>query len=173
MTTNYIEVPQQWETSNDYDSHRPALWLALEHTARTPVTEFGCGYGSTDLINRYCKKNSRFLFSYETNQKWADKFDCVTVIKDYMEVHLSDKEWKQGVVFVDCAPGELRKELIAKHAMNAEVIVVHDSEPGAEYVYGLSPILSTFKYRLDYAPEGKPWTTAVSNFIDVTKWISQ
>lgn len=73
-------------------------------------------------------------------------------------------------MFIDGKPGEQRKELIEKHRNNAHVIVVHDTEPGAEYVYGMAEILSTFKYRLDYEPEGEPHTTAVSNFINVCDW---
>jgi hypothetical protein len=165
-----IEVPQLWEVKNDWDSHRPALWLALENTGRKPVTEFGCGYGSTTLLNRYCKKNNRFFFSYETNFEWAEKFEGVTYVTDYNKVYLDRVEWKQGVIFIDNAPGEMRKDLIAKHAWNGEVLVVHDSEISSSYVYGLEPVLSTFKYRLDYAPVGQPHTTIVSNYVDLSKW---
>lgn len=163
-----IQVPEFWQSENDYSSHRPLLWLSLEKTGATPVTEFGCGFGSTPLLQRYCRQNRRQLFSYETNPEWAEKFNEVTLVNDYNHIPVSRG---QGVVFIDCAPGELRKELIAKHGGGADVIVVHDSELGAEYVYGLSAVLSTFKYRLDYKPEKSPHTTAVSNFIDLSTWV--
>lgn len=131
------------------------------------VIECGCGYGSTLLLDKYCK---RFV-SYETNKEWFDKL--------YLDVPYSllwvndwdDVESREcHLLFMDCAPGEIRKHLIKKWEDNASVIVVHDTEPGAEYVYGMSEVLSSFKYRLDYQPEGKPYTTAVSNYIDVTSW---
>jgi hypothetical protein len=75
-----------------------------------------------------------------------------------------------GLMFIDCAPAEDRRALVSLFKNIDGVLIIHDTEPGAEYVYGLKEILSTFKYRKDYAPEGKPWTTAVSNFIDVSKW---
>lgn len=165
-----IEVPLHWESSNDYDSHRPLLWLALENTGRKSVMEFGCGYGSTPLLSKYCKKNNRFFFSYETNMDWAVQFELATLVSSYEKVSLEGEYWRQGVLFIDCAPGEIRKGLIAKHANNADVIVTHDSEDGANYVYNMKEILSSFKYRIDYKPEGKPWATAVSNIIDVGSW---
>lgn len=169
----YIQTPLSWESLNDWDSHSVALWLALEKTGRGPVTEFGCGFGSTPRLDKYCKRNKRLFFSYETNAEWASKFNQVTVMNDYFNVHLSGEEWRQGVIFIDSSPGEMRRLLISKHANNGDVLVVHDSEPGANYVYNMADILSTFKYRLDYEPIGKPHTAIVSNFIDVTKWISQ
>jgi hypothetical protein len=165
-----IEAPTHWEVADDYSSHRPALWLALDNTGRTPVTEFGCGYGSTPLLQKYCQRWNRFFFSYETNFEWASKFEGVTHLTDYNKVYLDRQEWKQGVIFIDSAPGEERKDLIAKHAWNSEVIVVHDTESGAEYVYGMKEVLDSFKSRLDYRPIGMPHTTIVSNYVDLSKW---
>ena len=76
--------------------------------------------------------------SYETNKEWFDKL--------YLDVPYSllwvndwdDVESREcHLLFMDCAPGEIRKHLIKKWEDNASVIVVHDTEPGAEYVYGL------------------------------------
>lgn len=168
----HIESPRVWEASDDWDSHRPMLYLALSNVKDLPITEFGCGYGSTVLLYNQCKSEKRLFFSYETNRDWGKKFDLVTIMQDYDQVHLSDGDKKQGILFIDSAPGEQRRELIAKHANNALVIIVHDTEPGANYVYGMAEVLNTFKYRLDYQPEGKPHTTAVSNFINVEEWKS-
>lgn len=170
-STTHIETPPEWESGNDWDSHRPALYLSMVNNSR-PVCEFGCGNGSTKLLHRYCKKHSHHFSSYETNEVYANNFKgIVTRMNDYDEVHLSEYPYRQGVLFIDFAPGELRKIMIEKHKDHADIIVVHDTEPGAEYVYGMVEILSTFKYRLDYQPEGKPHTTAVSNFINITEWI--
>lgn len=165
-----ILVPKEWEFTNDWDSHRPLLYLAVSNSGEKPVTEFGCGYGSTPLLQTYCRKNKKHFFSYETLKDYADKFSGVTLMQDYNQVHLSDGLYKQGVLFIDSAPAEQRKDLINKHANHAWIIVVHDTEESAEYVYGLKNILSTFKYRLDFKPEGLPATTAVSNFVNMEEW---
>lgn len=160
----HIEVPEEWKSTNDWNSHRPALWLALQNTTG-PITEFGCGYGSTPLLQKYCQKNNRQFFSYETNKEWAQKFDNIRLIDNY--------DWLKvvtGLLFVDLAPGELRKEVIAKHVNNADVIVIHDSEISSSYVYNLEPTLCTFNYRIDYCPSGKPHTSIVSNFINLEEW---
>jgi hypothetical protein len=163
-------------SENDWDSHRELLYVALENT-RNAAVEFGRGFGSTRLMDEYCYKNGRIFISVETNGEWNKKCHVVygwSVNDDnYLNVM---QEWPDvfkdpiGLLFIDSAPGEQRKDLIKKYANRAITILAHDTEEGAEYVYGMKEILSTFKYRLDYKPEGKPWTTAVSNFIDVSKW---
>lgn len=176
MIVKEIQVPAKWKSTNDWDSHRELLWLACEKclTNNGTITEFGCGEGSTKLLYDATRYTLGYFFSYETNEEYATKYiRYVTKVRDYMEVHLSPSPFQQEILFIDCAPGEIRKDLIKKHENNSLVIIAHDSEESAQYVYGMSEILSTFKYRLDYQPEGKPHSVAVSNFIDVTKWITQ
>jgi hypothetical protein len=165
----HIDCPKEWESGNDWDSHRPALYLAAINTRPKDIVELGCGYGSTTLLNELCKSSGRPFFSFETNRDWAKKFDSVQVVSSYEEAPML--KYKGGLLFVDCAPGDLRKKLIEKHADDFGVLIIHDTETGADYVYGMAEILSTFKYRLDYRPEGKPHTTAVSNFINVEEWL--
>lgn len=167
VVTN-IEVPKEWEITNDWDSHLPLLWMILDKITPSFTVECGCGYGSTILLNKYCKK----FVSYEINKNWFDKLlsdvpDSLYWIDDWGNMATQECD----LLFVDCAPGEIRKDIISRHPNDAKVIIAHDTEPGAEYVYGMNEILSTFKYRLDYIPIGKPHTTAVSNFVDVTKFI--
>lgn len=183
---NHIEVPKEWESTNDWNSHRPAIFYAINNIPHSCFDEFGMGYGSTPLLAKwYGDINSlgKEFYSFETNEEWFNKFmegykntlrnnslikgnHYITLTEDYLKWDLL----KDSIVFIDSAPGEQRKGLIAKHAHTAKAIIVHDTEPGAEYVYSMADILSTFKYRLDYTPEGKPWTTIVSNSIDVSKW---
>lgn len=162
-------------SENDWDSHRPMLYCALLNT-NGAVVELGSGLGSTPLLRSYCADSNRAFYSFESNKEWAIKTGSIFVngyiirdgesILNEMFINLMDL----GLMFIDFAPGEERKVALQQYAKMVAVLVVHDTEPGAEYVYGLKEILSTFKYRKDYAPEGKPWTTAVSNFIDVSKW---
>lgn len=158
-----INCPKEWESNDDWDSHKPMLWLALENT-NDEVVELGCGFGSTPLLKEYCLNNNREFVTYETNKDWAEKVDSVHTDNYFKELGKND------LVFIDCAPGEIRKDLIEYYADMVGVIVTHDVEVGAEYVYGMANILSTFKYRIDYNPQGKPQTAIVSNKIDVTKW---
>lgn len=165
LTVNAIPVPAEWQPTSDWDSHRPLLYLATEKAPAGYVLEMGCGDGSTPLLQNCGRK----LYSFETNDEWREKYTGVQKVRDYNEI------WAGGIlaaiVFIDSAPGEQRKDLIAKWARNADCIVVHDTEPGADYVYGMKDILNSFNYRLDYEPEGNPHTTVVSNSIDVTQWV--
>lgn len=183
-----IDCPENWLSSNDWDSHRPLLWLSINSVPHDAFFEFGVGMGSTPLLKEwYTEINplGKEFYSLESNKVWfyrlgeeyrknpnrensfLHKNHCITYSENYLDFELFDN----SLLFVDLAPGELRKEVIEKHKNKAKVILAHDTEPGANYVYGMADVLSTFKYRLDYAPEGKPHTTAVSNFVDVTKWV--
>lgn len=165
----HIKCPQEWESTNDWDSHRGLLWLCIERLKPRFVVECGCGHGSTLLLDKSCKS----FASYETNKEWFDKVmpsvpDSLFWIDDWDSMAQQDCD----LLFVDCAPGEIRKDIIKNHKDTAKVIVVHDSESGAEYVYGMGAVLNGFKYRLDYTPAGKPHTTAVSNFLNIEEWVN-
>lgn len=161
-------LPEEWLSRCDWDSHRNLLYRAIKNTNGT-VVELGCGDGSTELIAVECEKEMRKFVSLDSNIEWVKKFPRTQYVStDYSEAKIF---MPCGLLFIDNAPGELRKELIRDYSHSADVIIAHDSESGAEYVYGMANVLSTFKFRLDYKPEDKPATTAVSNFIDVSKWI--
>lgn len=170
-TVTYIDTPEEWKITNDWNSHRPLLWLASCNVTDKPITEFGCGFGSTILLRHRCNQQKRPFLSYETNRNWADKFTLVTKMNDYDEIHLSEEPFRQGILFIDLAPADVRKTMIEKHANHADVIIVHDSEKSSQFCYYLEPTLSKFKYRLNFEPEKYPHTTVVSNFVDVEAWV--
>jgi hypothetical protein len=171
MTITNIKVPPQWVSTDDFNSHREMLYLALQNTTGS-VCELGMGYGSTLLLEDYCK--DRTFISCETNYDWYERIKenkekwngVLNVLSSYAEVPVLDF----GLLFVDLAPALLRAPVIEKFKDAAKVIVVHDSEITSDFAYGMRNILSQFKYRLDYHPIGNPSTTVVSNFVDVTKW---
>lgn len=163
-TIHNIDCPEEWNFVDDFSSHRPALWLALKNTDDL-VVELGSGFGSTPFLKLYCSENNREMVSYETNKEWAEKTGSVYTKTYFQELG------KIGLLFVDAAPGEIRKELIEFYKSDADVMVVHDVEIGAEYVYNMKDIISTFKYRLFLEPKKSPHTVIISNKIDVTKWI--
>jgi len=174
-TVTHIDCPKEWESIDDYSSHRPLLYLSLVNTVGN-VREFGMGHGSTVLMDKMCESQNRFFNSEETNVDWLEQVhnsydnwwgNLIHIIDDYSDMELEP----HGLLFVDSAPGEERKIIIEKNKDICDVIVVHDSEKSSQFCYGLEPCLSLFKYRLDYEPIGKPHTTAVSNTVDVTKWV--
>lgn len=164
-----IDCPERWESLNDWDSHRPLLWLACENT-EGKIIEAGMGHGSTRLLESII---GRSIGHFDNSKQWILDLKEHYLSSTYVINWLDDGLFGDniGLLFVDLAPGEVRKDVIEKYKDEAKVILAHDTEPGANYVYGMADVLSTFKYRLDYAPEGKPHTTAVSNFVDVTKWL--
>ena len=167
-TVEYIDAPHDWIGTDDYSSHRQMLWLALNKTDGHSVVEFGCGKGSTKILAKECIAQHRNFSSYERDAVYAKKYDGITTkISDYKDVYLH----KPNILFIDSAPGEQRKELIELHRDNADVIIIHDTEDGAQNIYGIREVLNSFKYRLNYYPEGNPGTTALSNKINVCDWV--
>jgi hypothetical protein len=158
------------QITSNYDSHRPLLWQALEATTGI-VVEFGIGYGSTPFLSEYCEGMNRELWSFENNKEWFDKFDGffghkIILVKDWALVHhFRDL----SVMLIDHAPGERRKVDIARFANTAQIIVAHDTEPAADHGYKMRAELKKFRYMIDYQTDGA-WASAVSNFIDVTKF---
>lgn len=170
-----IELPPDFEITNDWDSHKPMLYWVVFHMKQGHIVEFGCGDGSTNQLWNLTTKMGMGFRSYETNEEWAKKFDdrVVKTCYRYMTACtdlLHQSRVRPAVVFIDCAPGELRKELIEFWRHNAYVIVVHDTEDGADYVYGMKEVLSSFKYRADLELPGHPRTTAVSMKEDLNEW---
>lgn len=161
----FISVIEPW------GSHRRLLFEALEATKhlKKPVIELGAGEGSTPFIRQYCKDEDLKFFSYETSREWATKMNSLFVSDWDAQIF-----WRSqyGVCLLDCAPGEYRKVALMK--ILAEIIIIHDSEPPGWNAsdYQVRPLFKNFKFVKDHIPQikGQPWTSAVSNTIDVTKW---
>lgn len=167
----YVEIPHLLNVSDAYHSHRPMLWMALEHIKPGLVVEFGCGYGSTPLLANYCALQKRDFLSYETNELYSDQFKGITTWIDYYNNFYWVKETQEPkIIFIDCAPAEERFCLLQDCADKTTILIVHDTEPEAEYVYHLQDALNSFKYRCDLIIEGFPQTTAVSNTYDFERW---
>jgi len=158
------------QITSNYDSHRPLLWEALEATSGQ-IVEMGCGYGSTPFLTEYAKEHSRELISGENNYGWYIKmkgaYPHIKLFQDWNTLHHECPA--PDVVFIDHAPGERRKIDISHFADKAKIIVCHDTEPAADHGYKMRAELKKFKYMIDYETDGA-WATAVSNFIDVTKF---
>ena len=185
LILEYPEIPVQWLPEDDFSSHRPMLYRTIKNVAHNTFLEFGTGKGSTPLLKDLYANEfpEQEYVSYENDPQWyeialndeyTESASGVNSANNhhliYTENLLSINIWKGSIVFIDCAPAHLRKSLINKHASIAKMIIVHDTEPGAEYVYGLQETLNSFKFRCDLIVEGLPQTTVVSNLYDFENW---
>ncbi len=147
-------------------SHLPAL-IKIINMTNGPVLELGMGLFSTNYLHWACK--DRGLISYENSRRcfeWAEKFRTtwheVNLIDDWDAINISGP-W--SVVLVDHSPGDRRIKEIKK-LVNADYLVIHDSQPEKDRRYRYSEIYPLFKYRKDF--EGKPMTTVLSNLYEIT-----
>lgn len=172
VTVAHIEVPKEWEGVDDYSSHRPMLWLALKNT-NGKVVELGCGEGSTPLFKSYCNDAKRVFKSYELYEDWASRMGG-QLVSSYLlplaQIKYNGEE-NYSLLFIDSAPGEQRKDLVDSYRNSADIIILHDTEIWTQSIYGITEVLNSFKYRLNYYPVGNPGTTALSNTVNVCEWV--
>lgn len=162
---------------DNWSSHRLLLWLALEETKYPgdPILEMGVGAGSSPFLMKYCADTGgRLRYALDYSEEWAEKYGAVHVENwDFFRLPLS-RQW--SVSLVDESPGNHRKESILL-LKNSEIIVVHDSEPAGSNAsdYQVRPLFKDFKYIVDVksVEPGGAWATALSNTIDITKWIGE
>lgn len=154
----------------NWDSHRPLLLLGLELT-EGKVTELGAGEGSTPYLRDYCKVHNRRFDTYDSDHEWSLKMNTGWV-SDWDSPGMWLMIWENcGLLFVDHAPGEHRKVAVDRMADKADIIVVHDTEWNGAGDYQLEPVLSKFKYRLNFNKNGGgAGATAVSNTIDLNRF---
>lgn len=169
------------EDQQNYSSHRLALWHALEATneldrwGNHPICELGCGDGSTPFLKRYCAANRRILKSFDSDFAWAQKHGAFHIPNWHFMEWFYRRQY--SVVLIDESPGEHRREaleLFASHPIHFNIIVIHDSEPIGWNAsdYRIRPLFNQFQFVKDFPAAEKPfpWTTVLSNEIDVTKF---
>lgn len=139
------------------------------------VCEVGVGFSSTPLLHWITL--GRKLVSYESDPdyyRFARKFISenhkVRQAKpDFSNVDF-ERHW--SVVFIDHSPKRpLTRGDTAIKFKNADLIVLHDTEPESATHYGYDQVFPLYKYRYDWNL-CKPFCSVVSNTIDVTKWNS-
>lgn len=160
---------------NDH-CYYPLLYLALEET-KGDIIEMGCGHGSTPKLGKYAKAKKRLLFSYENNSLWFLKFNDlnstfhkVNLLYDWDIVNNNHRE--VDVVFIDHAPGDRRAIDIANFFSKSAILVCHDTEKAQDDGYKMRKEFKKFKYAVEIKTNGAE-AAAVSNTIDLTKWIGQ
>lgn len=154
-----------------YSTHIPALLWALERTEGA-VLELGCGFYSTPLLHSLCNESHRKLVSLESKQSYVDMFSHLRTDDHIIERvsswdecgRLFSEDW--GVVLLDHNPQKSRGPVLRALSDNAEMIVVHDTEPENEHKYDVAGVIQDFKYRLDFNLS-KPHTSIVSNTVEL------
>jgi hypothetical protein len=153
-------------------THLTLLVRAFNNT-EGDVLEMGTGYFSTLILRWLCEMSGRTLYSFESQESWYER-----AIKNQGPNHkviycsswdTADIERHWGLAFIDHGPNPRRHIDIERLANYADVLVIHDTEPEVEKQYKYYRIFPLFKYRFDFT-KYIPWTSAVSNKIDVTKW---
>ena len=152
-----------------YGTHLPLL-LACAGLVDGPILELGCGEYSTFALHEICRWKERLLVSLEQNPEWLERFlplqtpwHLVERVDNWAGCQRVDSElWK--LAFVDHNDGARRYLEIGRLA-KVPLVVVHDTE-NRDYIYDL--ILPKFKYAYTDS-RFSPWTTVVSNSIDVGK----
>jgi len=142
-----------------------------------PVCEMGAGFSSTPVLHWLCQ--GRELVTYENDEDYAHfarQFRTYThhirKIQNWDDVDY-DRHW--GVVFIDHSIGRkpwekgLQRGDNAIRFVNADILILHDTEPQETQHYHYDLVWPKYKYRLDWK-EHKRWCSAVSNVIDVSKW---
>lgn len=136
------------------------------------VCEMGVGFNSTPLLHWLCQ--GRNLVSYEGNadyykfaRQYQSKNHKVRFVPDWKKVDF-DRHW--SVVFIDHSNRPRTRGDDAVKFKNADLIILHDTEPESLEHYGYEQVFKKFKYHYTW-DKCKPFTSVVSNVIDVSQWL--
>lgn len=156
-------------------THFPILAAAIARTTG-PVLECGMGHFSTPMLHLMCA-GRRELVSLESDREWLNKFSkYVSETHDLGLIEPTIEAWeayavtlsdfyRDGVIFLDQAPGEARVPMAKRLKGKAHFIVCHDTEadiPPSGGNYGWSNLDGLFRFQTVYR-DYSPWTTVFSD----------
>lgn len=154
--------------TKQYTTHISTLLAALRMTNGL-VIELGGGQSSTPFLHWVCKAQRRKLLTYENHdayynycRKFQSKDHRIRKVDDWDDIPAQEC----AVVFVDLHPSSMRHVMANRFKDHADLVVVHDTERDDDN-YRNREIWPNFKYRYDFT-EARPWTSVVSNKIDLT-----
>lgn len=154
-----------------YGSHLPVLSKIVEVT-KGPILELGMGLYSTPYLHWTCFPTKRELTSYDNNERWIRyfrdsrrDFHKIELITDWDTLEINTF-W--DIALIDHAPNARRSVEAKRLANNAKYIILHDTEPEHDHLYGYSDIYHLFQYRCNYT-KASPNTTVLSNFVNLKK----
>ncbi|MBI9087014.1 MAG: hypothetical protein JEZ11_25695 [Desulfobacterales bacterium] len=123
--------------TNNFATHQPVLYSAVQRS-KGPVAEFGCGYGSTPLLHKFCAEQGRPVVTFESNAEWIDKIRAEFASDTHWFIEVEDWEtivrhpivqqtdW--GLLFVDQAPFEARLWTVKALGDLPAYFVIHDCD---------------------------------------------
>lgn len=155
-------------------THMLTLMRCVAET-KGDICEVGAGFYSTALLHWLAL--DRQIVTYESDpdyyhyaRKFRNQNHRVRKTEDFSDIDF-DRHW--SFVFIDHTADKTSNPHTrgddAIKFKNADMIVMHDSEPEHEAHYGYDKVWPHFKYRYDWKLS-TPWTTVVSNTVDLTKW---
>ena len=158
-----------------HSTHVTTLTRAFD-LSEGDVVEIGTGHFSTTLLHWLGAITGRRITSYETDVKWfqrAKRYQCeyhdIILVENWDDIPLESQHW--GLAFIDHSP-HARRSIETKRLKDiADFIVIHDTEPRSEKLYGYPDIYSLFTYRYD-SKKVEPWTTVLSNKFSLEKFES-
>lgn len=152
-------------------THLPLLHEATKRIPVGSVLELGVGEYSTPFLNEVAKPD-RLVFSFDNNEKYFKQFEhfrnqnhFIAKLNSWSECPIESSLW--SIAFVDHSPVEKRGIEIGRLLYRALVVIVHDTN---QTEHGYEDRFQWYRYRFDHDYIGGPKTTAVSNYIDVSKW---
>lgn len=156
--------------TDPYATHQPVLYEIASSTTG-PIIEFGCGYGSTDILHEICRKSGRILISIEDDEEWLNQFSPKYLGDGYeldnsgwhkfyfvpgKKDHTSCEHWltffkehkelfddQYALTFVDQSPWQARLETIKKFRSISKYIILHDCDFFPEYHFAGKTVLHT------------------------------
>lgn len=158
------------EPYNPNMTHQEALTWAVAKT-KGPVVEIAMGWYSTLLLHGMCEGMGRELYSIDPLEEWVAPFRRLesdwhhVILDETLTIPVS----KAGVVFVDHNhPIVTRAEVIRAARPIADIVVVHDSEPGKQEAYpgvftcfiGMEEAINEYAHRRDWRAIA-PFATAL------------
>ena len=157
----------------DYGSHFPIL-AGVVAGSTGPVLELGAGNWSTPMLHYMCRGMNRMLVTADNDPTWITTFaeyrrtwHELHAVTDWAAFDLEGVARQQGafaVAFIDCAPGEIRHDLIRRLQGHARYIIAHDSErdweTGANYLY--ETVTPLFKHVTEFR-RFRPYTLILSD----------
>lgn len=157
-----------------YQTHRPVLCEAVLRVGEGMILELGAGEGSTLALHEVAAATGRTVITLDHDASWIDRF---AHLRTPNHIVLYTPSWTAldnpivralpyGVAFVDHAPFERRHVDIAWLAECARVVVVHDTD---HEDCGYSKFSGLFRHSAMYRGP-VPWTSVLSNFVDVATW---
>ncbi len=152
-----------------WGSHLPLLIKIVPMTSGS-VLELGLGFFSTPVLHWLCFEKNRELVSYDDDHtfiKMFKQFPCdyhkILMVDDWDKIQI-EKPW--DVALVD-HQDKRRKFEVKRLANYAKYVIVHDTNPGADYWFKFSEVFPLYKYRRDYT-QYRNNVTVLSNFVDLS-----